>query len=397
MESYVQILRGFSEIEAIRDVWTGMQWHPNSDIDFFRMVCESMPSLVRPHVLVVWRDGAPRSILVGRVENDRLTVRVGYSNISGPKTRSLVFVYGGLLGVPSQEECDLLVGKILSVLRRGEADRVFFNHLPTNLPLYEALTRIPRFYSRDCGSCLQVHRRLRLSSSVMEFRSRLSPRVRSNMRWKANRLVKEFDGEVRIDCFTKPSEVESMMGVIESVASHTYQRGLGSGIGSSREDRMRLQMKAERGMLLSFILYLKDKPCAFWTGTLYGSTFHSDYMGYDPEYRKVSPGTYLLIKVIEKFCSQESDRKVLAIDFGLGDAEYKRVICDEEWNDASPCIFAPTLRGAALNAYRIPLMNLDKFGRFLLSDHLESRVKRFWRDRVARRASSLAMRNENDI
>lgn len=396
MESQFQILRSFSEVESIRDIWTRLQWHPNSDIDFYRIVCESMATVIRPHVLVLWREGVPISILVGRLEDDRLTVRVGYSTIPGPRTRSLVFIYGGLLGSPSPEECTLMVGKILSALRRGEADRVFFNHLPTNGSLYAALMTIPRFYPRDWISSVQVHRRLTLSGTIQEFKGRLSPKMRKNLRWYANRLDKEHNGEVRIGCFSKPSEFEAMMNSIESVAARTYQRGLGSGIGSSWEDRSRLQLKADRGVLLSFLLYVKDKPCAFWVGTHYGNTFHSEYMGFDPEYKKFSPGMYLLIKVIERFYSLEGDRKITAIDFGLGDAEYKRVIADEEWNDASPCIFAPTLKGMALNAYRIPLTNLDRFGRLLLSDHLENRVKRIWRDRMARRATSVALRRVHD-
>jgi hypothetical protein len=392
MESSVQILRSFSEIEAIRDVWTRMQWHPNADIDFYKMVSQSMTSVVRPHVLVLWRDGTPHAILAGRVENDRLSVRVGYTNIPGPKTRSLVFIYGGLLGSPSQTECALLVGKMLSTLRRGEAERVYFNHLPINSSLYEALTRIPRFYSRDYSSYIQVHRRLMLPANVAEFRGRLSPKVRSNLRWKANKLVKQHNGNVRIECLGKPSEVDAMIHAVESVAVNTYQRGLGVGFGNSREEKMRLQMKADRGWLRSFILYVEDIPCAFWSGTFYKETFHSEHMGYDSVYRQYSPGSYLLIKVIEELCSQGTAREVSAIDFGLGDAEYKRIVCDQEWKDACPCIFAPTLKGTALNAYRTPLIHLDKIGRFLLSDQLEQRVKRIWRERVARRVSFEAMR-----
>jgi len=387
MESCVQVLRSFTEVEAIRDVWMRMQWHPNSDIDFYRMVGQSMPSVVRPHVLVLWRDGVPQAILAGRVEDDTLTVRAGRSSISGSRTRSLVFIYGGLLGSPTHGECTLLVGKILSTLRRGEADRVFFNHLPVNSILHEALTRIPRFYSRDYCSFIQVHRRLQLPASPAEFRGSLSPKVRSNLRWKANKLIKQHHGDVRIDCYAKPSEFELMIHAIETVAANTYQRGFGSGFGGTADDRMRLQMKSQKGWLRSFVLYVGDKPCAFWAGTLYGGTFHSDFVGYDSAFREYSVGSYLLVNVIEGLCAPGPEREVVAIDFGLGDAEYKRIVSDQEWKDASPCIFAPSLRGVALNAYRTPLMHLDKIGRFLLSDETKGRAKHLWRDGVASNAN----------
>jgi CelD/BcsL family acetyltransferase involved in cellulose biosynthesis len=108
-------------------------------------------------------------------------------------------------------------------------------------------------------------------------------------------------------------------------------------------------------------------------------------MAYDPEYRKYAPGKYLMMKTIEAFCDEKGQRQVNSVDFGLGDAEYKRMLCDQTWLDASPSIFAPNLRGLALNAYRTPLVQLDLIGRHLLSSNLEARVKRVWRNRVAGR------------
>jgi len=387
MESGIQVLRSISEIEEMRGDWVRLQWHPNSDIDFYQVVLRSMPSVVRPHVLVLWRGGIPHAILVGRVENRRLTLKVGYSTIPGPKTRSLVFIYGGLLGTPSQEECKFLTEMIMVALRRGEADTVFFNHLRTDTLLYEALMKGPRFYSRDYCSSFQVHRFLTLHDSVAEFRSHISTGVRHNLRRQASKFEKHYGGNVRIDCLGKPGEIATMIRDVESIAEHTYQRGLGAGFEDSKEERQRLQLRAERGWLRSFILYVEDKPCAFWVGTLYKGTFHSDYMGFDPAFRQHSPGTYLLIKTLEGFCSQET-RDARAVDFGLGDAQYKRIVSDQEWIDASPCIFAPNFKGIALNAYRTPLMHLDSMGHSLLNYHLQARLKRFWRDRVARHASS---------
>jgi len=328
-------------------------------------------------------DAAPQVILAGRVEDDSLTARTGHVSMSGPRTRSLVFIYGGLLGNPTQGECSLLVGKMLSTLRRGEADRIFFNHLPVHSMLHEALTRIPRFYSRDYCSFIQIHRRLQLPSNLAEFRGRLSPKVRSNLRWKANKLIKQHLGDVRIDCFSKPSEFGPMIHAIESVAAGAYQRGPGTSFGSSADDRMRLQMKSDKGWLRSFVLFVGDRPCAFWSGTLYGGTFHSDFVGYDSAFREYSLGSYLLVKVIEGLCVPGPEREIVAIDFGIGDAEYKRIVSDQEWKDASPCIFAPSLKGVALNAYRTPLMHLEKIGRLLLNDGNERGTMRTMRDRVA--------------
>ena len=53
------------------------------------------------------------------------------------------------------------------------------------------------------------------------------------------------------------------------------------------------------GWLRAYLLYLGDRPCAFWIGMLYNGPFVSEYMSYDPEFRQFSPGMVLIMRVIE--------------------------------------------------------------------------------------------------
>jgi CelD/BcsL family acetyltransferase involved in cellulose biosynthesis len=146
--------------------------------------------------------------------------------------------------------------------------------------------------------------------------------------------------------------------------------------------RKRLHLKAEKGWLRAYVLYIGDRPCAFWVGTLYCQEFHSDFMGYDPDYSKYSPGMYLINQVIESFCN--SNEEIAAIDFGLGDAQYKEILGDVQWQDACAYVFAPTLRGLALNAMRTPIMAIDRAGRQALGRvKLLSKLKKLWRRRAA--------------
>lgn len=393
MNNQIQVLRSVAEIEEFRSHWVKMQWHPNSDIDFYRLVLQSMPVTTSPYVLVQWQEGEPKAILIGRIERSRLSVRIGYTTIRGPKSRQITFIYGGLLGEPSRMDCELLVTRIMDSLGAGEADVVFFNHLRTDSELYRALTQMPRFYCRDFCSSTQVHQHMSMPASVDELRKRISPKVRGTLRWRANKFVKAHS-EIEIACLSKPADLDRMIRDVECIAVHTYQRGLGAGFQNSPDELKRLRMKAERGWLRTYVLYADGKPCAFWSGTLYAETFHSDFMGYDPAYRQYSPGMYLIMRVIEEFCSEGKSRQVKAIDFGLGDAEYKRMLSDQEWQDASPYIFAPTLRGAALNAYRTPLMQIDKYGRKVISTDLEAKIKRIWRDQISRKTTESAISHD---
>src|SRR5208283_3583735 len=110
------------------------------------------------------------------------------------------------------------------------------------------------------------------------------------------------------------------------VAKKTYQRGLRVGFADSAGVRKRLELCARKGWLRAYLLYLGDRPVAFWIGTLCGETFLSEYMSYDPELRQFSPGMVLIMRVIEGFCNKANGDIVKELDFGPGHAEYKGVL-----------------------------------------------------------------------
>ena len=86
----------------------------------------------------------------------------------------------------------------------------------------------------------------------------------------------------------------------EELARRSYQRGLGVGFTSSPQMRQRLEFEAAKGWLRGYVLYFEEKACAFWIGSLYQGTFYSDFIGYDADYAKFSPGLYLVINALEE-------------------------------------------------------------------------------------------------
>lgn len=388
MSSTVEIIRSSFAVEAVHDAWQALQWHPNTDIDFYNLIVASLSNVLRPHVLLVTQDGIPGAILAGRIEETRMNAKIGYFGLPGPRTRVMTFLYGGIMGRVTRVEAELLIKAIAASLHDGEADMVYFNHLRTDSPLFRAAIEMPNLCCRDFFVPPQSHFRANLPECREAFLRSLNSKVRKNLRWQANRLLKTYRDEVRIGRYTRACELETMMRDVEAIAARTYQRSLGVGVGNSSEERARFRFKAEKGWLRIYILYVGDKPCAFWCGTLYRGTLHSDFMGYDPAVGHLSPGMYLLVSVIESFCRREN-REVQAIDFGLGEAQYKRLLCSEEWRDASPCIFAPNIRGILCNAYRTPPLLVNRLGRVLVNGGLEAKVKSFWRGRAAKRQETV--------
>jgi hypothetical protein len=378
--SAVRVLRSESEVEELRDAWMQAEQHPNSDIDFFRTVLHSSPGILYPYVLVVDRGADGRAFLVGRIEEVRLDLRIGYVHTPQPLVRAMVFIYGGLLGDPSSEECRALADAMVNHLKAGEADVAFFNHLRADSPLYEALSHRRGFVSRDHCASLSTHWQLTLPRRSEEFWARLSCNARRMLRKHMRGLVQAYPGQVKIECLGKTSELEEIIRKVESIADKTYQRGLGVGFIDSPDALSRLRLKAEKGWLRVHILSLDGVPCAFWSWTLYKGVLHGDYTGYDPAYRGVSPGMFLLIRIIEELCGQGGEDAVAAIDFGLGDARYKTELADQHWMDASFCLYAPNLRGVALNAYRTMILFVDRIARKIVGVEMQRKIKKIWRD-----------------
>jgi hypothetical protein len=372
------VIRRAEDLEQIRGIWESWQDHPNSDIDFYLHVLRSRSQVLRPHIIVVCRDGQPDGMLVGRLEQSRIEMKIGYASLPGAQARVLGFIYGGLLGNRSSENCQMLVREILENLRQREADLAALRFVRTDYPIYRFARCLPGPFTRDLLASQQVHRCMTVPKSMDEFYGRLSSKVRKNLKWQAKKFLHDFAGNLRIHCFRESAELEPMMKDAEDIARKTYQRGLGVGFTDNAEMRDRFRLEANKGWLRAHLLYASDKPCAFWIGTQYKDTFHSNFMGYDPTYAKYSPGMFLVMKVIESFCK---DANVAQIDFGLGDAQYKETLSTQQWFESTVHIFAPNLTGLKLNLLRTaPALVDQSIRRILERTQLLPKVKKIWRN-----------------
>ncbi|HVB57956.1 MAG TPA: GNAT family N-acetyltransferase [Candidatus Acidoferrales bacterium] len=383
----VKVFRHNSEIESIRPIWEGWHSHPNADIEFYNTIVRARPEVIRPHIMVAFRDDCPQAMLVGRIELKRLAIKTGYLTLFRPNVRMLTLPFGGLLGDGSDESCAALIDGVIETLRRGEADLAVFEPINTKSAFYSYVRTSPAWFCRDYIHTIQVHRSMTLFESAEAFRQSLSPKVRKNLKWQAKKMFADYSGEIRLATYGSAAELEVVFADVEEIARKTYQRALDVGFSDNSENRARLQLEAEKGWLRAYILYVANKPCAFWLGTLYKGTFHSDFMGYDPAFAKYSPGTYLVANVIDELCQAKGPDKLVQLDFGLGDAQYKQVLGTNSWYESGPYIFAPSAKGLILNLVWTSSGLLDRSARRVLAaTNLLPRIKKLWRT-SARRSS----------
>jgi Acetyltransferase (GNAT) domain len=385
----VRVLRSVGDLESIRQLWESWPGNRDSEMNSYLKFIESNRATVRPHIVVVEREGRPDVILVGRIDRGQINGRIGYVDLKLP-ARVLYFVYGALRGNPSSENCDILLSSVIQSLSAKEADVAYMNFINEDSALFRLSIEKPGLLCKDYVRIRQPHFAARLPNSAEEFYRGLSSNSRWQAKTKQKKLIKDFAGNIKVRCFREVTELDALVGDVEQVAKTSYQRGLGVGFIDSPEMRERLRLKAERGWLRGYVLYVAGRPRAFWIGDMNAGSFGSDYLAYDAELGKYSPGMCLILKVIEGFYEDEQE-KVTGVDFATGHAQYKEVLSNQNWMETSVHIFAPSMRGLCLNAFRSMVEGADKaIKKILFRMHLLQRIKKLWRERAKPKDASQA-------
>lgn len=380
-DAQVRTARAAEEVEALRAVWDGFERDVvNADIDYHLLLVDKSPEAQGHHVLLLEREGAPSTLVVGRVEEIRLPVRLGYKTISRPRVRVLTVSYGGVLGRDDEEAAGAVVDEIVAALGRGEADVARLRNLRVGSPLHRAARSTPGRLSRDALARPTRHWRARLGGSYDEYLARRSSKTRANLRRYGRKFEAAFPDAIELRSFRDPADLDRLLADTRAVYEGTYHRALGVGFSDSGVERELTALALARGWFRGFVLYVNGKPCAFWHGIRYGRVFSTGPTGYDPAFGTHRVGTYVLGRMVEEL-SREEDLDW--IDFGFGDAEYKQHFGDDSWLEEDVLVWARRPRPIRLNATRTVLLAADRAARSLLGRRgLLARVRRLWRDRA---------------
>jgi hypothetical protein len=370
------IAKDRSDIEAIRNIWEKFQWHPHGDIDFFINLLNERPKIIRPNVITVYKGSEPKALLVCRLEIAKINCSIGYKTIARPEARLLTLMYGGLLGDVNEEIAKLLLQRLWDSLKKNEADAVYVNFIPKESELFKVVQKVILLPCRDFFPEEEVHWKM-TSESINDFMS--GQKNISRRKRYARSLIEKYGRELTVRHYFKEEDVEILCNDAEKIAAKTYHRGLGVGFYNDHEHKSRVLLAANHNRLLAFVLYLGEMPISFYIGSLYGKTYYLAFTGYDPEFRKYEPGTILFQKILEVV----RDKGVDELDFGFGDALYKKRYCDLSWKEASFYLWAPHWRGIAINAVRTPILGAGILARGIIrGTGLEQKLKTYWRDKL---------------
>ena len=375
------VVRDVAGIAEIRDAWLALQGRDiTTDPDYYLAGVEGDPKIVRPHLVLLEREGAPHAMLVARVERLQLPVKIGYTSLLTSSVTSVTVVAGGVLGDPDEETFRTLFGRLRRSLAEREADACIFLQLPVESSWHRIVSSEPSFLHRQHLHDTDVHWQLDLPASVEDVSRSMSKGTRSNIKNYSNRLKRDFGETLEIRVFESLDGIDDLFRDVETVAAKTYQRGLGVAFGDTAAHRRRTEVAMERGWFRAYILYAAGKPIAFGYGDRYRGIYRAGRPGYDPEFSNYRPGTHLLMWSIDNLCR---DPEVEILDLGVGDAEFKRRFCNRGWDEASVIVYAPRVRPVAINLTRSALLTVIGQGKRLAKRRgAYTSLKRRSRDRL---------------
>jgi CelD/BcsL family acetyltransferase involved in cellulose biosynthesis len=272
--------------------------------------------------------------------------------------------------------------RVADPIAGGEADLVRLRAVPVGSPLHRLARTEPSFLTRQHGAKPAAHWELELPATLDEFLRGLSGSTRESVRRYSRKLAKEYGDRLEIRVFRDPGEIDELFRDVEAVAAKTYQGGLGVAFSGDPLQRSLTELALERGWFRAWMLYLDGAPVAFWHGEAYRGVFRIGIPGYDPALASLRVGTYVFVRMVEDLCA---DDNVDTIDYGFGDAEYKRRFGTRNRLEEDVLVFAPTLRAVRINLVRSSLLTgVDVVTRMLARTDAVERLKRGWRRRLSR-------------
>lgn len=376
----VIVARTVEEVHALRPAWERLDVRNiDADIDYFLTVVANRPEVLRPHVVLVERPEG-NLLVVARLERAPLETRVGYRVVARPTVRSLIVSFEGIVGARTEADWRRAVDELRRPLRDGEADVVVLPGLTMDGELASVARSTGSFLTRDRLVTPVEQWAAEIPDSFEEFLARRSSKTRKNLRYYARRLERTY-ADVSLRVFDDEADLPELCADMETVAAKTYQRRLGAGYTGSDLDHALMALGLRRGWMKAWVLRIDGRPVAFWHGTAYAGTFSVETPGFDPDFANDRVGIHVLAQVIEDLCA---DPAIHTLDYGHGEADYKRSFGDAPREVGQVLLFAPTPRAIRINVIRTVIGAATRLAKRMLEGSARGqRLKKAWRARLS--------------
>ena len=227
----------------------------------------------------------------------------------------------------------------------GRCDCVYLPVLPTDSYAW-------RFFQEEGGQSrdyfvylpdgVRPWHRLELHGDFESSLRTMDKKGRYNLRRQVRELRDHGGGSLECTCIVSEDQVGDFLQAAAVVSEKTWQRRvLGPRVVNTEQRTKLLKDLASRKLLRAYLLQCGGRPCAFAIGYQFEQVFHYEEIGFDESLARFSPGTVLLYLLIEDLCNHSS---LSVLNFGIGDAMYKRRFGNRTGEDAAVILFRKSIR-----------------------------------------------------
>lgn len=289
--------------------------------DFLLSILSSVGAGARPYVALERRGTSFSSAIIGRLVKRRISSKIGSLQVPSPKLDSLEIVHGGYLSDGSPESLAWLRKHIQTLLLTGRVECVSVLHLGEEHVGYPQIASGLVPGRRPHATTTQHWLALLVDPETGEKVDRHSSRTRKKFRYYDRKLREHFSDDVVVREVRTPSDLKEFVAVASSIGARSYQKGINVGVQDNARWNTLIETLERQDCLSGHLLVAGGTPIAYALGSIYRSTYSLIATSFLPEFRDLSPGAYLLRSIIGEL----EERGVKTLDFGFGDAEYKRL------------------------------------------------------------------------
>ena len=379
----VRRIADVADLATIGKFWRSLNVHIFADMDC--VVRGLRNSEAKPHVLILLKEGQPVALALGQEVHAPISWKLGYLDVPKGPVRFLEFPPNSLIGAHDEQTAAALISAIDTSLAERRLAFARFSQLDLCHPVSVALDGAEHRWRKDPVNETAMHWHLKLPETFDAFYQSRSKNVKNNIKTYKNRVRKAFGNAATLECLSRPEEVDRAADIAEQLTAKSYQRPLGIGFKDTLGQREWWRIAAERGWLRVYVLFLEGKPTAYWAGTVYAGAYTVNFTSFDPDYKRYHPGQVSLLLMIEEFCG---DQEVQQIDYGYGEAAYKKRFGNVSQTEADIYYFTTSIRSQAWRVVRFIVSGGHRFLRtYLQRWNLLDKSRSFWRSLARRKGT----------
>lgn len=191
-------------------------------------------------------------------------------------------------------------------------------------PIAAPLPVVSRAGDFLCYAPLQYqHYYIDLGQTFDSYQKKFSSKTRSTIQRKVKKYAEHCGGTIPWKTYKAPDEIRDFFRHAREVSKLTYQeRLLDAGIPDSEDFISQAETLATQQCLRAYILFDGQRPVSYLYCPVEDGVLYYAYLGYDPNYMKLSVGTVLQWLAVEQLFSEGCFRY---FDFTEGQSEHKRL------------------------------------------------------------------------